>query len=900
MRRRFFILVLLVEIHVGPVPITRADSIVLLEQKPDPHGFPRPAKGSRDVPLHTSLYFQLGFAARGSADSVIADSVAATIEPQDGQAVKLLTPGQKLAKGRSGWLKPTQDLGGKRSLAVYIDGDMALRPSTTYTVRIQAKSQKGGALKGDAGSWSFTTEVAPQTHTVLFALDLKREPVHWHGRFFSGFGNVLFCTTAESFAPTYDLMAEARKQHPRAWSLQRDFWMTGIEPKPGFLPVNLPNVVREHESRRIAAIDVQGDSATLRLEDIFGHAQYGIAANRPIAGDFHPGDEVIVADGDHSARTTVVKADDPPGTVVVKPLMPPAGGWQLAYAAPLPTKEDPDAPGLFALGGCSLHKLKPAGTPAYYWGRLDKEWDLAHRKYGRRLLPNFTDASPFLARDGRNWTTAKDYSEWHAAARAIAGHIIDRYGKNSLEFVWSVFNEPDLGPLFWRADWDELQVFYDYTVDAILRAFEDRGYDSDKVFIGGLELGAIFGANLRIREFLAHCSPRAQARGARPLNAAFADRRLDGKRSRRVEALCRAHGGKGTPCDFVSIHSYNRSEVMAAKLIRAKEEALEVDAEFYRNLWVNSHESCPEWMPPPDVAAADSYLGNGYFPTWCADVVRRQLRQAVRDPRFAFGETILTVWPPPQNFMGLNAVTRMINVDDDGDGITDRRVTIPMPILHVLGLLSDMGDDYWVFPDRQVGGHTVSGFASRDDRAIRVLLYAQNPGDTQSRSRTDFEVQLDLTGISGREARIRQYRFDKDDNSYFRRAVVLRDRPLAQTAAQTEALNAAVRDLEKPELQMAALKTLEALGPVAVSALPKLIPLISEAKDGTLKALAQSVVRRAMSPPAIPRADVDAVTELSALRVSSTTTRSIEAGGRLRVPAPVAGNGLNILVIEPH
>src|SRR5262249_6327501 len=242
--------------------------------------------------------------------------------------------------------------------------------------------------------------------------------------------------------------------------------------------------------------------------------------------------------------------------------------------------------------------------------------------------------------------------------------------------------------------WDELQRYYDYTTDAILRAFEDRGLDSDRVMIGGLELGAIFGTNLKLREFLAHCSTRATARGALPQNAAVADHRLDGQRSRRVEALCGGHDGKGAPCNFISIHAYNRSEVMAAKLARAKEIALEIDPEYYRDLWVNSHEACPEWSLPPDEAAADSYLGNGYFPTWCADVIQRQLRRAASDPRFAHGETLLTVWPPPRNFAGMNAVTRIVHCDDDGDGRSDRRVTIPMPIFHVLGLLSDMGDAY--------------------------------------------------------------------------------------------------------------------------------------------------------------------------------------------------------------
>ena len=103
--------------------------------------------------------------------------------------------------------------------------------------------------------------------------------------------------------------------------------------------------------------------------------------------------------------------------------------------------------------------------------------------------------------------------------------------------------------------------------------------------------------------------------------------------------------------------------------------------------------------------------------------MHRQLARAARDPRFGFGETILTVWPPPANFTGINAVTRVVNVDDDSDGRGDRTVTVPMPIFHVLGLLSDLGDRYWVLPERLVGGHLVSGFASRNARGfVRVLL----------------------------------------------------------------------------------------------------------------------------------------------------------------------------------
>ncbi len=514
-------------------------AVKLVERAPDPHGSPRPFRDAKDVPLRTSLYLELATTRGVKAGEVNPDSVSVSLRRDGGEAVELLRHDRRFAEGVRGWLRPRSDLLGARSLAVYIELPGPLEPATRYTARASAGLAGETGPPAQAGTWSFTTEAASPAHHLSFSLDLTAEPVRWHGRFFSGLCNVIFCTQASNYGPTFDLMAEARQQHPRAWSYQRDFWMTGTEFRPlTFLAVNLPNIVRERETRRIAAIERRPEKrVVLRVEDAFGHAQYGIPAGRRVDEDYHPGDEVLLADGVNDARTKVIAADGAAGTVTVSAFADPPDGWKIAYDGPLPDKEDPDAPGLFAPGGCYLRKFRPYGTPCYYWGRLDKEWDLGHRKYGRRLMVNFADATGDLARDGRSWTTAKDLAQWHDVARTIAGHLIDRYGADALTFTWSLFNEPDLGPLFWRASWDEMQDFYDYTTDAILRAFEDRGYDSSKVFIGGLELGGIFGTNLRLREFLAHGSPRAQAPGAKPKNAAMADHRLVGKRSRRVEAL---------------------------------------------------------------------------------------------------------------------------------------------------------------------------------------------------------------------------------------------------------------------------------------------------------------------------------------------------------------------------
>lgn len=813
--------------------------VVMLQRAPQPNGWPRPESKSENVPIATSIFFRLTLPEELKGDDVLPGSVVVRLQTEGGEAIELLRAGRNFVQPASGFLRPQRGHNEKTiPLCVYIEPGKPLKPTTTYTVRVQARSKRGLTLPDADGTWSFRTAAASKVHPLKFPVDLGAEPVRWHGHFFSGICNVVFCTKAELFHETYEMMDRARKLHPNAWSFHRDFWLTGTEDFGGHHVV--PNIVREVETRRITAMEPRTNGVLLHVDDVFGHQQYGVASNRPLSNDYHPGDEVLVADNVNDARSKVLAVDDQAKTVLVGLLAAPADGWKIAYEGPLPTKENPDAPGLFAPGGCYLRKFRPHGTACYYWGRIDKEWDLVVRRYNRRLLVNFADAPWDLAVDGHSWTTAKDYAQWHDVVRTITDHLIVRYGDKALTFTYSIFNEADLQKAFWHAGWDELQRYYDYTTDAVLRAFEDRGYDSNKVFIGGLELGGIFGTNLRLQEFLAHCSPRASAKGALPLNAAFADPRLNGKRSRRVESLCREHGGKGCPCDFISIHSYNRSEMMAAKLIRAKEMALEIDPEYYRDMWTNSHENCPDWTRQADEAAGDLYLDNGYCSTWCVDMAARLLRRAARDPRYAFGETVLTVWPTIYGLTGTNVVTRILRCDDNGDGRADRNVTIPTQAFHVLTMLSDFGDRYWPLPEQQVGGHSIAGFASRDVKGVvRVLVYSHNAADTQSRSDEAFDVavELDRLGWPG-PARVQEYRFDRDHNSYFREAKALEKQRPARGAGDD-------------------------------------------------------------SHTVYGRDQVERLRQLAQCRPTASAIQTRQPDGRLRVTARVAGNGMNILVIEP-
>ncbi len=262
-----------------------------------------------------------------------------------------------------------------------------MNPSTTYSVVVTTRRAGEPDSVVPAGRWSFATAALPGVHPIRFVVDLKREPVRWHGQFFSGICNVVFCTQAANYGPTYDLMAEARKQHPDAWSYQRDFWTTGFEDRPpGFLAANLPNIVRERETRRIAAIESHEKNVVLRVEDFFGHKQYGIAVGRPVSEDFHPGDEVLIADGVHDARTKVIAADSAGGTVTVAPFRHalPAGG-KSPTSGRCPNEKTRMGQAPFPPGGCYLRKFKAARNRVLLLGQARQGVGL--RAYRRRRPP---------------------------------------------------------------------------------------------------------------------------------------------------------------------------------------------------------------------------------------------------------------------------------------------------------------------------------------------------------------------------------------------------------------------------------------------------------------------------------------------------------------------------------
>ncbi len=756
--------------------------------RPHVNTVPRPFQGRANVTTATTIYFEIVVPdTNGAAGKVDPNSITATLRPASGDPVPMLLEGQHFATGFDGKIISNIDAGDRNGEAVYIVPAVSLDPARGYTIEVFARTLDGVAIDPAQDSWSFTTRAAIPDPSAAWSVDLDAPTVRWEGWFWSGLLKPNF-NTSRMFdqLDSYVLMDSVRAMNPDAWSLQRDWPMTSDFWHNGVFDGN-PNVVRERETRRVIGVQNVSGSTALQVTDIEEGPLYGIAPNRPLSGDFHPGDIVTIGDRKKYETTVVRSVDDVQSVVFVDPLS--TTQWDLDYAGSHPA-DNPDTPDNFTLPLCYLRKFAPHGTPVYYWGRLDDEWDIVHGQHGRRLVVNFSyipldlSRKPVPASTGGHGSISppKDYLQWHGFVRQLVFHLIDRYGAASLDFYYSVGNEFNFS-LFWGGTKDEFYEYYDYTINAVLTAFADRGLDASRVIVGGLEAAGLGGVSWT-RDALYHCSGLADRPGGgiAEQNFVCADPAFAGLRAARVQALCDAHGGKGSPLDFVSIHEYEHTHIAVADMTKIKDDALAMDPAFYERLNITSFEATPDWIPRPDPAARAMYLGNGFVSGWCADWMQRMVERAMTDARYARHESILTVWPFDYNGDGIASVTGLMRVDDDGDGTEDRISTIRKDIFNSIALQARLGRELAALPERDVAGIRLAGVRSVTPRSHAFFLYAYDDQDTESREPLPFTVNLSLTGVPWTEATIRRWRVDRDHSSPYRAYQALPEKSLYQPA----------------------------------------------------------------------------------------------------------------------
>ncbi len=163
-RSRLFLILMAVQL-VACIPCA-GQQVKLVERLPDPHGSPRPARDARDVPVKTSIYFELERQKADMGGEVRPDSVSVSLQAEGRASAELLRAGGGFAEGCRGWLRPKQDLQGKKALAVYVELAAPLKPATTYKVVVMAGGAGERAQAAAAGTWSFRTGAARGVHAV--------------------------------------------------------------------------------------------------------------------------------------------------------------------------------------------------------------------------------------------------------------------------------------------------------------------------------------------------------------------------------------------------------------------------------------------------------------------------------------------------------------------------------------------------------------------------------------------------------------------------------------------------------------------------------------------------------------------------------------------------------------
>ncbi|HEX9652484.1 MAG TPA: hypothetical protein VGA99_02135, partial [bacterium] len=188
--------------------------------------------------------------------------------------------------------------------------------------------------------------------------------------------------------------------------------------------------------------------------------------------------------------------------------------------------------------GCEIYQTDGNGRPSYNWEIMDQVFDaiLAH---GLRPIVEFGFMPDALASDParrQKWSKANisppnDYRRWRDLVQATVAHLVERYGENEIrQWYFEVWNEPDLGYLFWIEDpdhrpWGDLDEYfklYDYTVDGAKRAFPN------------IQIGGPVSAGLGIGEFMEHAYLRKNY----------------------------VSGETGSPVDFVSSHAYGKIHLL--------------------------------------------------------------------------------------------------------------------------------------------------------------------------------------------------------------------------------------------------------------------------------------------------------------------------------------------------
>jgi xylan 1,4-beta-xylosidase len=492
-------------------------------------------------------------------------------------------------------------------------------------------------------------------------------------------------------------------------------------------------------------------------------ATAGLAENGSAAEAVNAAGAVVIkvhageARGAYSPISNFFGADEPNYTYAPngKKLLAELGklGYAPVYFRPHNLFTTGDGDGSLKWGSTNVYTERADGTAIYDFTITDRIFDALVSAHVRPLveigfMPEALSTHPEPYRHTfpkgdifTGWTyPPKDEAKWSKLVAAYATHLKQRYGNQVDDWLWEVWNEPDIG--YWHGTPDEYDRLYDLSAAAI------RGV-LPKARIGGPEATGISDkSEVFLRQFLEHCAHGANA----------------------------ATGGMGAPLDFISYHPKGSPTFVDGHVVTsvghqlaAAERGMKVIASYSE--WKKTPIILGEFDPEGCAACQGSRNGYRNGPLYGVSVAEATMRTYELARKYGV--------------MVEGAVTWAFEFEDQPAFAGFRALAtngIDKPVLNVFRMMSMLGGGKpggeWVatessgaLPIDEVVQHSVvdapdiNAVATRNGNEVDVMVWNYHDADVAAPA---AEISLEVDGLKGRQATAAEFRMDETHSNGYR------------------------------------------------------------------------------------------------------------------------------------
>jgi xylan 1,4-beta-xylosidase len=431
-------------------------------------------------------------------------------------------------------------------------------------------------------------------------------------------------------------------------------------------------------------------------------------------------------------------------------------------------------------GSTNVYTEDASGKPVYSWTIVDRIFDTFHAAGIKPLveigfMPEALSTHPEPYRHNFPNTSVgeiytgwayppKDYEKWSKLIFQFVHHLRSRYGDGAVKtWLWEVWNEPDIG--YWKGTREEYFKLYDFTVDAVLKAFPEARIGGPDTTGPGNQKASDF-----LRAFLEHCAHEKNF----------------------------ASGNVGAHLDFISFHpkgslkwQSDHVQMGIARQLEAIQTGFEIVASFpeWRQIAIILGESDPEGCAACSAKEnpQNAYRNGPLYGAYTVEVLSNILALARQEH---------------VNFLG--AVTWAFEFEDQPPFAGFRELAtngIDKPVLNAFRMLGLLGNERVkvtssaALPTDEIvqagvpGNPDINAIATRKSHEVEILVWNYHDDDVAFPA---APIDLAITGLPKEAKRIflEHFRVDGDHSNTFA-AWKAMGSPQSLTTDQSERLQSA-------------------------------------------------------------------------------------------------------------